>query len=66
MSFFSSLLRPPSSLPQPAPAAATTATAAPASQITDDPIMLWQSLKNDGYCILPGHIFKYLNDKQAY
>jgi hypothetical protein len=64
-SFFSSLIRPPASIPQPGIAAAAPtsqqssnnpiATASTVSN-NDDPIMLWQSLKNDGYCILPGEV----------
>jgi hypothetical protein len=73
-SFFSSLIRPPQSVPQtpaaqPAPHLpsnpSTTAQASygtttnPIPDLrTEDPMILWQSLYQDGYCILPGAVEK--------
>ena len=64
-SFISSLLRPSSQpLPQPIPQANATSSNSNGSPNTIyatseksekiDPLQLWESLYNDGYCILPG------------
>jgi hypothetical protein len=71
-SFFSSLIRPPQSIPQtPAPQstqnspssplptaqAAYGTTTNPLPELrTEDPLMLWQSLYQNGYCVLPGEV----------
>lgn len=57
-SFFSSILRPPQSTPQPTPPQTSTSSSSTLNPLPelriDDPMILWQSLYNDGYCVLPG------------